>query len=61
MVFSNCGGYTYAHTYIEYIEVTYGWNAVLDIVESEDYKEVFGKSRETIYNEWVLYIKEYYQ
>lgn len=61
LVFSNCGGYTYAHTYIEYIEVTYGWNAVLDIVESEDYKEVFGKSREAIYNEWVLYIKEYYQ
>ncbi len=61
LTFSNCGGYTYAHTYIEYIEVTYGWDAVLKIIETEDYVEVFGKSREDIYDEWVAYIKEYYQ
>ena len=49
------------HTYIEYIEVTYGWNAVLEIIKSEDFEEVFGKSKENIYDEWVAYIKEYYQ
>lgn len=61
LTFSGCGGYTYAHTYIEYIEVTYGWNAVLEIIKSEDFEEVFGKSKENIYDEWVAYIKEYYQ
>lgn len=61
LIFSDCGGYTYAHTYIEYIEVTYGWDAVLEIIKTTNYQEVFGKSRQDIYNEWVAYIKEYYQ
>ncbi len=37
------------------------WNAVLKIIESEDYEAVFGKSKEDIYDEWVEYIREYYQ
>lgn len=61
LTFSDCGGYAYAHTYIEYMEVTYGWNAVLEIIKSEDFEEVLGKSKENIYDEWVAYIKEYYQ
>ena len=61
LIFSNCGGYTYAHTYIEYIEATYGWNAVLEIIRSEDYEDIFGKSKEDIYDEWVEYLKAYYQ
>ncbi len=61
LTFSNCGGYTYAHTYIEYIENVYGWNAVLKIRESGDYEEVFDKLKEDIYDEWVEYIREYYQ
>lgn len=61
LTFADCGGYTYAHTYIEYIEVTYGWDAVLEIIKTTNYEEVFGKSRQDIYNEWVAYIKEYYQ
>ena len=36
--FSNCGGYTFANTYIEYL-----------------------KSSKEIYDEWVLYLKNYYQ
>lgn len=59
--FSNCGGYTFAHTYIEYIDVTYGWNSVLRLIETEDYEECFGKSQEEIYEEWAAYIKDYYQ
>ena len=59
LTFADCGGYTYAHTYIEYLEVTYGWNAVLEIIETENYEEVFGKSGRDIYNEWVAYIEEY--
>ncbi len=48
LTFSNCGGYTYAHTYIKYIENVYGWNAVLKIRESGDYEEVF-VNRKRIY------------
>lgn len=61
LTFADCGGYTYAHTYIEYIEVKYGWDAVLKIIETENYEEVFGKSRKDMYDEWIAYIKEYYQ
>lgn len=61
LTFADCGGYTYAHTYIEYIDTTYGWDAVLELIESEDYEAVLGKSREDIYEEWVTYIKGYPQ
>ena len=61
LTFANCGGYTYAHTYIEYIDTTYGWDAVLQIIESGDYEAIFNKSREDIYNEWVAFIQNYYQ
>ena len=61
LTFADCGGYTYAHTYIEYIDVTYGWDAVLKLIQTEDYEEVLGKSRREIYDEWVTYIEGYYQ
>lgn len=33
----------------------------MQIIKTEDYETVFGKSDEDIYNEWVDYIKNYYQ
>lgn len=59
LIFADCGGYTYAHTYIEYLEKTYGWNAVLELLETETYEAVFGKSRQEIYKEWVEYVENY--
>lgn len=59
--FSNCGGYTFANTYIEYIDVTYGWKSVLKLIETQNYEECFGKSRKEIYEEWVAFIENYYQ
>ena len=59
LTFSNCGGYTFAHTYIEYLDVTYGWDSVLFLIETEDYERCFGKSQEEIFNEWVNYISNY--
>ena len=59
--FSNCGGYTFANTYIEYLESTYGWSKVLELIYTEKYEQVFGKSSEEIYDEWVLYLNNYYQ
>lgn len=59
LTFSDCGGYTFAHTYIEYLDTTYGWDSVLSLIETEDYERCFGKSQEEIYNEWVNYISNY--
>lgn len=59
--FSNCGGYIFATTYIEYLDVAYGWDSVLELIKTEDYMYCFGKSQEDIYKEWVEYIKNYYQ
>lgn len=61
LTFSNCGGYTYAHTYIEYVAAAYGWDAVLELLKTEDYEGVFGKTREAIYDEWVAFINDYRQ
>lgn len=59
--FADCGGYTFAHTYIEYLDKTYGWETVLELIKTEDYRSIYGKSKEEIYNEWVDYICNYYQ
>lgn len=59
--FSNCGGYTFAHTYIEYLDCTYGWDSILKLVETEDYEGCFGKTQKEIYAEWVVYVENYYQ
>lgn len=61
LTFSNCSGYTFAHTYIEYLDKTYGWDKVLKLIKSENYEECFDKSKKEIYEEWVHYIENYYQ
>ena len=61
LVFSKSGGYIVAHTYIEYLDKTYGWAQVLKLIATEDYEECFGKSQKEIYEEWVCYIENYYQ
>lgn len=57
--FANCGGYTFAHTYIEYIDLSYGWDKVLELIKTEDYEIVLGKSQREIYDEWVEYLMNY--
>lgn len=57
--FSDCGGYTFAHTYIEYLDVTYGWDKVCALLLSENYEENFHKSQKEIYNDWVAYLNNY--
>ncbi len=57
--FANAGGYTFAHTYIEYIDVTYGWESVLELIKTCDYPEELKISQEELYLEWVSYIQNY--
>lgn len=45
-----------AHAYIQYLEEAYGWDYVLQLLRTEDYESVFGKSAREIYEEWVIYI-----
>lgn len=59
--FTNCGGYTFSHTYIEYINTTYGWENVLKLIETEDYEACFDKTQKEVYDEWIKYIENYYQ
>ncbi|MBR1898733.1 MAG: hypothetical protein IJ825_07630 [Oscillospiraceae bacterium] len=61
ITFSNCGGYTFAHIYIEYLDAAYGWDKVMELIGSGDYETVFGKSSEDIYAEWVAYLNDYPQ
>lgn len=55
--FSDMGGYTYAHTYIEYLDRTYGWASVLQLIAGQKYEAVFGKTEETVYAEWVAWLE----
>lgn len=57
--FSNMGGYTFAHTYIEYLENHYSWDSVLKLIGSEDYEGTLGRTRQEIYDEWVNYLESY--
>lgn len=57
--FANMGGYTFAHTYIQFLEEHYSWNDVLNLIETEDYEGVLGRSRREIYDEWVKYLETY--
>lgn len=59
--FSDIGGYSLAHIYIEYLEKEYGWGSVLELIRSENYEEVFSKSENDIYIEWIEYLQNYYQ
>lgn len=54
--FGNMGGYPYSYSYIQYIDELYGWNSVQRIVKGESYENVFGKSEQEIYLEWVGYL-----
>lgn len=59
--FANICGYDFSTTYIEYLDKTYGWDKVIDILTTEDYDATFGKSEKEIYEEWVNFIKNYEQ
>lgn len=59
--FSNCGGYTFAHTYIEYLDCEYGWDRVLKLIETGDYEACFEASSKEVYNAWTKFIENYYQ
>lgn len=55
--FGEIVGYQYSYLYIEYLDKSYGWDKVVRIVKGESYSDVFSKSEEAVYSDWVLYLK----
>ncbi len=51
----------FAHTYIKYLHSEYGWDRVIELIKTENYEQIFGKSPKEIYDEWIKYINNYYQ
>ena len=59
--FSNIGGYSLAHTYVEYLNDEYGFDKVIDFISGTlSYEETFGVTSEEIYNGWVQYLNSKY-
>lgn len=50
--FANCGGYSFAYDYIEFLDKEYGWDKVVGLLKTEDYEKVLGKGEREIYDEW---------
>ncbi len=59
--FANIGGYQLANTYIEYLDAAYGWDKVLELIRTENYKKSLGKTQQRIYAEWIAYLENYRQ
>lgn len=54
--FQKIGGYSLAHTYIDYLEQNYGWESVIELIRTEYYEKVLGKTAEEIYTEWIAFL-----
>ena len=58
--FHSIGGYDFAHTYIEFLDETFGWDKILNFVETLDYYTSFGMSEEAIHDGWLEYLRQNY-
>lgn len=59
LVFGEMGGYAFSYSYIDYLERTYGWEAILTYASGQgSYEEVFDQSKEQIYLDWVQYLED---
>lgn len=60
--FGEIGGYGFSYTYIDFLSKEYSWDKVIDLVKGEkSYTEIFSKSEEEIYNQWVEFLKSKYK
>ena len=58
--FGNMGGYSFSYKYIEYLDKTYGWDKVLEFASGKgSYESVFGKSEQTLYEDWCQSINKF--
>jgi hypothetical protein len=50
-------GYAVGYAYMAYLEETYGNGKILDLIRTNDYPAVFGKSAFDVYSDWVRYME----
>lgn len=58
LYFAEHGGYSYAQTFIEYVERRYGRGRVVELVERGDIPAVLGRPLAAVYEEWAAYLRE---
>jgi hypothetical protein len=51
-------GYAFSYKYIEFLDRTYSSRQIIQLIKSNNYEEVFGKSPLEIYNEWISYLEQ---
>lgn len=57
--FGEMGGYAFSYKYIEYLDITYGWEKIVAYASGKgNYEEVFEKSEENIYKDWCQYLNK---
>jgi len=54
--FTKFNGYAYSYNYIEYLDKTYSWDKIRQLIRTGDFKSAFGAGEEEIYQGWVEYI-----
>jgi len=60
--FGETDGYFLSYTFIEFLDLKYGWEAVIDLINGElTYDEIFSKGKEQIYYEWKEYVENNYK
>ncbi|MCX7773811.1 MAG: hypothetical protein N2376_11940 [Clostridia bacterium] len=60
--FTYRNGYQYMYTFIEFIVETYGYEKLCDFIKApDDFKGVFGLSKDELWTKWVEYLKETYK
>jgi hypothetical protein len=50
-------GYAFSYKYVEFLERTYSSEKIVQLIKTNDYEEVLGKTALEIYNEWLLYME----
>jgi hypothetical protein len=61
LTFERNNGYAFADKFIEFTLNAYGIEKVYELINNNNYEEVFGKKLKTIYEEWIEYLKENYK
>lgn len=61
ITFNRIGGYTFAYTYIEYLDRVFGWDNFLTYAETGDFESAFGMDEQGVYDGWIDFLKENYR
>lgn len=60
--FGETGGYFLSYTFIEFLDINYGWESIIDLIGGElTYDEIFSKEKEQIHDEWKEYLENNYK